>query len=264
MYGVLHGLTGGTNLEYKGHVERAIASAPGLIFGEMRFIQMYCGIEVDMDDWTEIPLADAFRMQLKATISPLRLWRVQRTRRAERKTVTDRFGADGVRRLQDIGGSMAFHALHPTERRQIAGFLSPGDYLVENCLRRRGLGRTEPPAFPDGDWHWMQMVEPQLNIPLRSVFMLEFAVERARAIGVEEISIFVGEIHNSDMQWLATWDAGTAEDTVRVTVDGVRRRARALARTTRRPSRIGFVLASLAGTMPALLAYAVVGAWILR
>ncbi|HVI89352.1 MAG TPA: hypothetical protein VM659_13685 [Dongiaceae bacterium] len=173
-------------------------------------------------------------------------------------------GAGGVRRLQDIGGSMAFHALHPTERRQIAGFLPPEDYLVENCRRRRGLGRTLPPAFPDGDWHWMQMVEPQLNIPLRSAFMLEFAVGRAKRLGVEEISLFVGEVHNSDRQWLATWDAETAEDIVRATVDGVRRRARALACITKRPSRISFVLASLAGALAALLAYAAVGTWILR
>lgn len=123
--------------------------------------------------------------------------------RRERRTMADRFGANGLRRLQDIGGSAAFHALSPDERRRIAGFPEPYAYLVENCRRRAGVGDRCGPVFPDHDWRWLAMIEPELNIPLRSVFMLEFAVERARVLGASEISLFVGEIHNSDMVWLA-------------------------------------------------------------
>ncbi|WP_423200710.1 hypothetical protein [Cupriavidus sp. H19C3] len=234
VYGVLHGLTGGTNRQYKALVEDAIENAPGeLVFGETKFAKLYRGIQVEMDDWTEIPLRDAFRMQFKAALTPMRMFMVAAGMRRERRTMADRFGANGLRRLQDIGGSAAFHALSPDERRRIAGFPEPYAYLVENCRRRAGGGDRRGPVFPDPDWRWLAMIEPELNIPLRSVFMLEFAVERARVLGASEISLFVGEIHNSDMVWLAGFDESAVDPKVRDMVDNVRRRAIELARGRR-------------------------------
>lgn len=263
VYGVLHGLTGGTNRQYKALVEDAIEKAPGeLVFGETKFAKLYRGIQVEMDDWTEIPLRDAFRMQFKAALTPMRMFMVAAGMRRERRTMADRFGANGFRRLQDIGGSAAFHALSPDERRRIAGFPEPYIYLVENCRRRAGGGDRRGPVFPDPDWRWLAMIEPELNIPLRSVFMLEFAVERARVLGASEISLFVGEIHNSDMVWLAGFDESAVDPKVRDMVDNVRWRAIGLARAPRRPSRLRFVLASLAGASIPLSLYIGLGTWL--
>nr|WP_315595584.1 hypothetical protein [uncultured Cupriavidus sp.] len=263
VYGVLHGLTGGTNRQYRSLVEQAIENAPGeLVFGETKFGKLYRGIQVEMDDWTEIPLRDAFRMQFKAALTPMRMFMVAAGMRRERRTATDRFGTNGVRRLQDIGGSAAFHALSPDERRRLAGFPEPYAYLVENCRRRAGVGDRSGPVFPDPDWRWLAMIEPELNIPLRSVFMLEFAVERARVLGASEISLFVGEIHNSDMVWLAGFDEALVDQAVRDMVDSVRWRAVELARASIRPSRLRFILASLAGACIPLSFYFGLGTWL--
>lgn len=54
----------------------------------------------------------------------------------------------------------------------------------------------------------MELVEPYINIPYRSVHMLEYACEVARTRDVKEISIFVGEIHNSDMAWYVATKEG--------------------------------------------------------
>lgn len=267
VFGVLHGLTGGTNRQYKALVERAIQDAPGeLIFGETKFAKLYRGIQVEMDDWTEIPLRDAFRMQMKAALTPARLLRLSRRIWSERRTKTDRFGRNGLRRLQDIGGSAAFHTISPAERRRLAGFPAPYEYLEENCRRRIGTGNTAGPAFPDPDWDWLAMIEPQLKIPLRSVFMLEFAVERASRLGATEISLFVGDVHNSDMEWLAGRDIATVPSSlVRGTVASVRERAQELARATRRPSRCRFIAASLLGAgIPLSFYYGALAFWLLR
>ncbi|CAG9186021.1 hypothetical protein [Cupriavidus pampae] len=265
VFGVLHGLTGGTNRQYKALVERAIQSAPGeLVFGETKFAKLYRGVQVEMDDWTEIPLRDAFRMQFKAALTPARLFRLAYSSWRERRTDRDRFGRGGPRRLQDIGGSAAFHQIAPGERRRLAGFPGPYEYLVENCWRRAGLGSMRGPVFPDPDWAWLAMIEPELNIPLRSVFMLEFATERARRLGAKEISLFVGEIHNSDMEWLASCDIDAMpSNPVRSMVPAVRERARALAYAPR-PSRLRFVAASLLGAgIPLSFYYGLLAFWLL-
>ena len=100
-----------------------------------------------------------------------------------------------------------------------------------------------------------------INIPLRSVFMLEFAVERARVLGGSEISIFVGEIHNSDMAWLAGFDEALLDQSVLRAVNNVRSRAIELARARGRPSRLRFALAALAGASP-LSIYFGLGMWL--
>lgn len=237
-----------------------------MIFGETKFAKLYRGIQVEMDDWTEIPPRDAFRMQLKAALTPARLLRLSRRIWRERRTEADRFGRNGFRRLQDIGGSAAFHSISPAERRRLAGFPAPYEYLEENCRRRIGTGEIEGPAFSDPDWDWLAMIEPQLNIPLRSVFMLEFAVERARRLGATEISLFVGDVHNSDMEWLAVHDMATVPSSlVRGTVASVRERAQELARATRRPSRSRFIAASLLGAgIPLSFYYGALAFWLLR
>jgi hypothetical protein len=248
VFGVLHGLTGGTNSIYRDLVSDTIREAPGLKFGETRFRSHYQGIDVEMDDWLEIPPKDAFYIRFVLSATPARIFRVWNCARRERKSHTDRFGARGVRRLQDIGGSPAFHSISPSERRSIAGFLPPYEYLRENCFRRVNASQCAAPIFPDPDWFWMAAIEPHANIPLRSIHMLEYATECARLKGAAEISIFVGEMHNSDMEWYARWWSDAEKDPlVRQTVHATVERARAYASSPRRASKLAFNLASLAG-----------------
>lgn len=260
VYGVLHGLRGGTNQQYREFVNRTIKAAPGLRFGETQFMRLFEGLDVEMDDWLEIPPRDAFMMQIAVSLMPWQLASVVRQARREGRTLTDRFGAGGVRRLQDIGGSPAFHLLSPDERRRIAGFLAPHEYLAENCRRRRRAGRFAGPVFPDSDWFWLARIEPYINIPLRSVHMLEYAVERARLAGASEVSLFVGEIHNSDMAWYSGWDVQAEPDElVRNMVSGAIDRARAYAASSRGASRIPFLAASLAGAFAPLAIWLIAG-----
>ena len=248
VFGVLHGLTGGTNSLYRDLVNDTIRVAPGLKFGETRFSLHYRGIDVEMDDWLEIPACDAFLIRFVLSATPARIFRVWNCARRERKARTDRFGAGGVRRLQDIGGSPAFHSISPTERRHIAGFLPPYEYLRENCLRRLNARQCAAPALPDPGWFWMAAIEPYANIPLRSIHMLEYATECALLKGAAEISIFVGETHNSDMEWYARWSSDSETDRlVQQTVVATVTRARSYAASPRKASKLVFNLASLAG-----------------
>lgn len=260
VYGVLHGLKGGTNLQYRAFVNRTIRAAAGLRFGETQFKRLFDGIDVEMDDWLEIPPRDAFMTQIAASLMPWRFVRVVRQSRREGRTPTDRFGAGGVRRLQDIGGSPAFHLLSPDERRRIAGFLPPHAYLVENCRRRRRRGQFAGPVFPDRDWFWLARIEPYINIPLRSIHMLEYAVERARLANVDEVSLFVGEIHNSDLAWYSGWNLQTDPDElVRDTVSATIDRAREYAASSQRASRVPFLAATLLGAFAPLMIWLTVG-----
>lgn len=200
-YGVLHGLTGGTNRSYVELVNRTIEQAPGIRLGEKGMRAMYKGLHGELDDWLQVPLKDAFCFPLNLLLTPARVVRFVHAVLREYLTKHDRFGAYGTNRLQDIGGSPAFHLLSPTERRHLAGFMDAPAYLMENLLRRKGESKAPPPQFPDPDWGWLPLIEPFVNIPCRSVHMLEFAVALARLRGEKEVSLFVGEIHNSDMAW---------------------------------------------------------------
>ncbi|MGF6996919.1 hypothetical protein [Paraburkholderia sp. GAS32] len=203
VFGVLHGLTGGTNSSYKEFVNKTITHAPGLRLGEMGFRRIYKGLHGELDDWMPIRARDAFRFSFALYLTPLRIARLIRACFRERRTNRDRFGMANVKRLQDIGGSPAFHAIAPDERRRFAGFPDPERYLKENIARRHGRGTMQAPIFPDKDWAWFTLVEPFANIPLRSVHMLEYAVGLAQKANTPDVSLFVGEIHNSDMAWHA-------------------------------------------------------------
>ena len=200
-YGTLHALTGGSNRAYVKLVNDTIAQAPGLKLGEKGMRAMYKGLDGELDDWIQVPLKDAFRFPLSLLLTPTRIARLGATILKEYLTREDRFGANGIHRLQDIGGAAAFHLLAPLERRQLVGLPAPRQYLLENLLRRRGKGKISAPHLPDPDWYWLPLIEPYVNIPCRSVHMLEFSVALAKLKGVSEVSLFTGEIHNSDMGW---------------------------------------------------------------
>lgn len=200
-YGVLHALTGGSNREYVAMVNNTLRQAPGLKLGEKGMRAMYTGLDGELDDWMQVPLLDAFRFPLALLGTPIRFGRVFTTVLKEYLTKKDRFGKSGAPALRDIGGAAAFHLLSPLERRKLAGFPDTPNYLVENMLRRQGKGARGPIRFPDPDWWWLSHVEKYVNIPCRSVHMLEFAVALAHLKGVDEVSLFIGETHQSDTAW---------------------------------------------------------------
>lgn len=201
-YGVLHALTGGTNADYVSAVNRTIAQARGLKLGEKEFTSIYKGLDGELKDWAQIGRRDAFKTAWSTIGTPARLYQLIRTIVVEKTRLKDPFD-QGDRRLQSIGGSLHFHTIDPFIRRKVAGFPDAETYLRVNLDRRRGQRQWEAPLFPDRDWGWLAGVEPVANIACRSIHMLEFGVEFAKRRGEKELSLFVGEIHNSDMAWFA-------------------------------------------------------------
>jgi hypothetical protein len=162
-------------------------------------------LDGELDDWLQVPLKDAFRLSFSLTCTPTRLIRFCIALMRETLSKRDRFGQGETSRMQDIGGSMAFHRLEPAERRLLAGFPPPQTYLSTNLARRAGINHFPAPIFPDPAWSWLSHIEPYANIPCRSIHMLEFATAIAKEKNVPEVSLFVGEIHNTDMEWLACY-----------------------------------------------------------
>jgi hypothetical protein len=185
-------------------VNRTILNAPGLRLGEKEMTRLYVGLDHELHDWCQIPLRDAFCLGLSLVCTPMRLATVARCIGKELLTKHDKALTRSHLRLQDLGGSAAFHQIEPYERRTLAGFLPPAAYLEHNLARRAYRSRLTPPAFPDPDWAWLSFIERYANIPCRSLHMLQYAATFAKAKGHREVSVFAGEMHNTDMHWFAT------------------------------------------------------------
>jgi hypothetical protein len=230
---------------------------------------MYKGLDGEVDDWMQVPLLDAFRFPLALLGTPSRFARVFATVLKEYLTKEDRFGKGGSRQLRDIGGAAAFHLLSPAARRKMAGFPDTPDYLVENLLRRQGKGVLAPIRFPDPDWWWLSHVEKYVNIPCRSVHMLEFAVTLARLKGLDEVSLFIGETHQSDTEWYQRFMQGNAEfpEWAAAELQVIRRSAQAHAvRVFERritPRKFAYLGAMYAGIAIPVAAYTAVVKWLL-
>lgn len=201
IYGVLHALTGGTNQEYVQNVNCTILQAKGIKLCEKSMKKMYKGLDEELDDWIQMPMSDVFSLTFNLVKNPINWWKISTAIIKEKLTKKDRFGKNGIKKIEDIGGSMGFHTLEPEERRQLAGFISPKDYLIHNLLRRLYKTKFNPPRFPDQDWQWLSIIEPFANIPCRSIHMIETAVDIAQKKNLKEASLFVGEIHNTDIAW---------------------------------------------------------------
>lgn len=200
-YGILHGLIGGTNQEYRDMVNLTIANSQGLKLGEKSMLKMYKGIDAELDDWLEVPLQDVFKMTLDLCISPLKICSIIKTLYKETTQKIDRFGVSGIKRLQDIGGSPQFHLINPYERRLLMGYPKSEDYMMENIKRRNGKGEIGKVIMGDPDWNWLTHIEMFANIPMRSIHMIEYAVHLATIKNKKEVCIFVGETHHTDIDW---------------------------------------------------------------
>lgn len=202
VYGVLHALTGGTNREYVKLVNDSITQErkKGVhVLAEKSMKKMYKGINQEVEDWLQMPFKDIFLLTSKILL-PQNLKTIIFSIFKEKFQSKDRFSLIH-KRLQDIGGSAYFHLLNPEERRLIAGFPDAKEYLKQNMLRLNSKKAISAPVFPDKDWSWLTVIEPHTNIPARSIHMFEYAYQYAKKHNIKEIALFVGEVHNSDINW---------------------------------------------------------------
>lgn len=266
-YGVLHGIGGGATGAYRDFVRRSVAVAPGLVFGEMEFGRFYGpGIKIETDDHLAIPLADAVRMGFRCS-RPLYLLGMALAVVREFRSIS-RFGHGGTRRLADLPGTPHVHRLHPLERRRIRNIPPPDEALRVNLERRRGV-RVPGPRFRHPDLLWFEGAEPYANIPLRSVHMLEFSVETALLLGRDEISIFVGDTHQTDIAWYAATNLSEFLDPADLAVvETVRQTAwmhaeRRLNAGRARVSKGAYLAAQTAGAAPMAVGIGALISWML-
>jgi len=200
VYGVLHGVTGGTNKDYVDFVNKTIEKAVGVKFCEKSMQTMYSGLDKDVHDWRQMSCKDAFSMSFKSFINPLFYWILLRTIIKEKITKKSTFGENEIYSASNIAEDKQFHLIKPSERRLLAGFPLPEQYMKLNLLRRTGNYQRKI-DFVDPDWKWLTHIEPYANIPMRSIHMIEYTVEYCLKNNIKEASLFVGEVHNSDIEW---------------------------------------------------------------
>jgi hypothetical protein len=253
-HGFLHGVTSGANRAYRDMVRRTVAAAPGLVLGEMGLARCGVGIRRELDDWLPLGFRGAARLGL-AMSNPLVLLSIAATGARERLSVRDPFGAGRPRNLVDLCRSPSIHLLDPWQRRMLAGKPPPAEYLRVNLARRRGEGGPRGPRYPDPGWAWLTWIEPAADIPVRSVHMLEFAVETARREGATAVSLFVGETHQTDMAWIAAGGLASLSASDRAAagrVAGAARRHAAAPAAARAAARAAFSLGVAVGGAPLL------------
>jgi hypothetical protein len=200
VYGILHGVTGGTNQNYIDNVNKTIEAARGTKFCEKSMKSLYKGLDEDVHDWRQMNCKDAFIMSFKSFMDIRFPWILLRTMFREKFNKNSNFGKNNIFAASQISGSMAFHLLKPSERRLLAGFPLPEQYMKLNLLRREGKDNRKI-NFVDPDWKWLTYIEPRANIPMRSIHMIEYTVEYCIKNNINQASLFVGEIHNSDIEW---------------------------------------------------------------
>lgn len=198
IYGVLHGISGGTNADYRQFVNDSIANAPGLKLGEKGMTHLYSNLDGELYDWLAVPYKDIVKLTLSMYANPIRLAKFIRILLSEKLKKTDKFPTSVS--TSNLGGSRYFHLLDPFERRKLAGFPDALTYLHINLDRRtKKESNFKLPTVFDSDWEWLNWIEPYANLPLRSIFMIEYAREIAHLTKSSEISLFIGEIHNTDI-----------------------------------------------------------------
>lgn len=202
VYGILHALSGGINQEYRDFVNKTIEAEKTKntkVLAEKMMKKMYHGIDEEVEDWLQVSSRDAAIIGLK-TMLPHNLINIIVLLLKEKFTKKDAFNIMNPK-IEDIGGSPYFHKISPIERRLLAGFPEPKEYLKRNIERGKSPFRYKGPVFPAKGWSWLTVVEPFVNIPLRSIHMIEYTFEYAKRNKLNEVALFVGEIHNSDIEW---------------------------------------------------------------
>ena len=217
-FGILHGITGGLNLEYRDFIKQSIKSIDGIKLAEkgMKNLYPYCQIDTELEDWAVLRPVDCFLMGFKLIADPRCLWMISIDSLRELCRQKDAFVSHHRRNISDLGESTFFHYLDEHERRGIAGFSSPQQALKQDI---QSLSRWYSPLFLKQrvkaiihpQWKRILLLENHMHIPARSVHMLAYATAYAKKHNHKLVNLFVGETHNTDMQYLAREDSQLAK-----------------------------------------------------
>ncbi len=206
-YGVLHGITGGMNAAYGDMLVRTVNGTGGLLFAEKSLLSLLPGSRptISLCDWAVLSAWDTLGLGLRLTLLPSS-WRVMLLDAPlERLRKGDPFLKTG--RAEDLGGSPYFHIFDPWERRRLIGYPDPGDGFRHDLTLLARPWKELLPRMPrtlSPVWNRiLRLVQRHGHFPVRSLHMLHYAATYAERTGQRQVSVFVGETHNTDMAWLA-------------------------------------------------------------
>ena len=209
-FGILHGITGGLNFEYRNFIKQSIKSVDGIKLAEkgMRSLYPYCQIDAELEDWAVLRPIDCFLMGFKLIIDPRCLWMISIDSLRELWRQSDAFVAHQRLNISDLGESPFFHYLDEHERRKIAGFCPPKQALSQDIQSLSHwysalLAKQRDNTIIHPQWKRILLLERYMHIPARSVHMLAYATAFAKKHNHKLVNLFVGETHNTDMQYLA-------------------------------------------------------------
>lgn len=211
-FGILHGVTGGLNKEYRDFIKKSIAEVEGFKIAEkgMKTLYLNCGIEKELEDWLVLSPTDAFFMGLHLMLDPRTLRMITIDPIVEILSKKDPFIANNKKNLYDLGESPYFHYLPALERREFRNFFLKSDIAIKKDLEsmtkwyKNILPKKREIEIKHSGWRRLLLLERFMHIPCRSIHMLYYATKYAKENNHSLVNIFIGETHNSDMHYLAT------------------------------------------------------------
>lgn len=209
-FGILHGITGGLNRNYREFVKDSIRKIDGVKLAEKGMKQLYrgCGIDAELEDWAVLRPIDSLVMGFQLIADPRCLWMITVDALREQWRKSDAFITNDRTNISDLGESPYFHYLDEQERREIAGFL-PSEQAISNDLKSMThwysaiAPKPRHKKIEHPQWRRLLLLERIMHIPCRSIHMLHYAVAYAKKNNHQTINLLVGETHNTDMQFLA-------------------------------------------------------------
>ena len=209
-YGILHGITGGLNREYRDFIKSSISNIEGAKLAEKGMKQLYrgCGITDELEDWMVLRPIDSFIMGFQLIADPRCLWMITIDAIREQLRKRDAFITNERKNISDLGESPYFHYLDEEERREIAGFL-PSEQAITNDLKSMThwysaiIPKKRHVKIDHPQWKRLLLLERIMHIPCRSIHMLHYASAYAKRHGHQQINLMVGETHNTDMKYFA-------------------------------------------------------------
>lgn len=209
IFGILHGITGGLNHEYREFVKKSIRNISGFKIAEKGMKQLYrnCGIDEELEDWLVLRPIDCLLMGIQLILDPRCLWMVIVDTIVEQLRQKDPFVKN--RKQNYLGGSPFFHYLDEHKRRKLIGFLPPQEAIVQDIRSMSKWYRTILPKkrhclINHPQWRRILLLERLMHIPCRSLHMLHYAKAYARVHQIRFVNVFIGETHNTDILYLAT------------------------------------------------------------
>ena len=100
-FGILHGVTGGLNKEYRDFIKKSIAEVEGFKIAEKGMKTLYkgCGIDKELEDWLVLSPVDTFFMGLHLVLDPRTLRMITIDPIVEMLTQKDPFIANNKKNL---------------------------------------------------------------------------------------------------------------------------------------------------------------------